>query len=101
MIDVRAATRSLQIRRVLLLGSGKVQPVMARVVKEVALDPPNFVVHLIPLGARVGINLHRIEVQGAFSGLGSRRRRRDKPGSTVSRTLAVKRLLAVGGNRKR
>ena len=42
---------------------------MVRIVEKVAFDAPDFVVHLIPLRARIGIDLHPIEMQCAFAGL--------------------------------
>ena len=75
---------------------------MPGVIKEVALDPPDLVVHLLPLGARINVHLHFRKLQwaafarfrralGRFLGLG------DEP----LFSLLVEHLLAVRGKRKR
>src|SRR2546430_11412397 len=67
-----------------------------RVVKEVALDSPNFVVHLVPFGARVNVDFHLIELQCAVAGLW----RGVRFGYEPSLSLAVQHLLAIRGNSK-
>src|SRR6267154_545502 len=82
------------MRSVLLLRGIDVQSVVMRVVQEVALDAPYLVVHLVPFGARVNVNLHLVELQSAVTRLYYYGRARDKP----SRPLAVKHFFAIGGN---
>ena len=41
-----------------------------RIVEEVALDAPDFVVHLLPFGARINPHFHGVQLQFPFAGLG-------------------------------
>src|SRR5690348_17664162 len=43
-----------------------IQAVMTGIVEKVALDAPDFVVHLIPFHARIDKYFHRAQVQCAF-----------------------------------
>ena len=52
---------------------------MAWIVEEVALDAPDFVVHLVPFDARIDVDLHRGSFQRAITGFGGRSRRGDEP----------------------
>ena len=65
MTRVRSARRGevRQERRVLRLHRLPVAPVHARVVEEVAVDPPGLVEDLRPLGARVDAHLDGVELQ--------------------------------------
>src|SRR5690349_13017539 len=100
MINVGASSRSLQVRGVLLFGGRKIQTMVVRIVEEVALDPPYFVVHLIPLHARIDVYLHRVEMKSAVARLGHDGRRRNEPRRAGARPLTIKRLLAVCGDDK-
>src|SRR5271165_2693168 len=96
MIDVSAASGAFQIRRILLLRGSDIQAVMVGVIEEVALDAPNLVVHLIPLDAGIGVDLHAVEIQSAIAGLGHDCLWRDEP----PRALAIQNLFAMGRNHK-
>src|SRR5437899_8846870 len=69
---------------------------MLWVIKEIALDAPNLVVHLVPFGARVDEDLHLIQLQRAIARLRRSLCFSDEP----SRPLAVQNFFAIGGNRK-
>ena len=69
MIQIGATAGGFYIRRVFLFGCGNIQTMKVRVVQEVAFDAPHFVVHLCPLRARVGVNLHVVEFQRPLAGL--------------------------------
>src|ERR1700722_13197969 len=96
MIDVGSTASSLQVWPILFLGRRDIQAVMVRVVQEVTLDPPHFVVHLIPFDAWIGVDLHTVELQRAISRLGNNCRRRYEP----SGPQAIQHLFAVGRNDK-
>src|SRR5271155_2324408 len=53
---------------------------MVRIVEEIAFDAPDFVVHLLPLGARLDPDFHGVEFERAFAGLRRRRGGRNEPG---------------------
>ena len=65
-----------------------------RIVEEVALDAPDFVVHLLPLGARVHVNFHVRQLERPGIRLGRLAGGRDAP----LLALFVQHLLAVGGD---
>src|SRR5260370_11145908 len=67
-----------------------------RAVKEIALDAPILVVHLVPFGARIDEDLHLIELQSTIA----RFRRGVRFGDEPSRPLAVQNFFAIGGNRE-
>src|SRR5271170_7434990 len=64
---------------------------MARVVEEIAFDAPDFVVHLLPLGARLHPDFHGVEFERAFAGLRGCRGGRDEPRFA----LLIEKLFAV------
>src|SRR5271155_1972685 len=69
---------------------------MVGVVQKVALDAPHLVVHLIPLGAGVDVNLQIFQFQLTVAGFDGSARSGNKPVGT----LLVQNLFAIGGNRK-
>src|SRR6478672_3926031 len=93
VVEIGATTECLQVWRIFLFGRRNVQSVMIRIVEEVALDAPNFVVHLVPLDTRVDVNFHCIGVELSFAGFGRRGGCRDEP----RRALPVQYFLAVRG----
>src|SRR5277367_200512 len=64
---------------------------MVRIVEEIAFDAPDFVVHLLPLGARLHPDFHGVELESAFAGLRRRRGGRNEPGFA----LLIEKLFAV------
>src|SRR5205085_430114 len=74
------------------------EAVVVRVVEEVALDAPDFVVHLPPLCARVNLHGQVVQLQSALAGLGRLRRRGDEPllAATEENLLAVVRNVERG-----
>src|SRR5260370_34828777 len=67
---------------------------MARIIKEIALDAPNLVVHLVPFGARINEDLHLIQFKRAVARLWRGFRFGDEP----SLSLAVQNFFAIRGN---
>src|SRR5208283_1920484 len=72
------------------------------IVEEVALNPPNFPVHLLPFGARINVYLHGIELERTVRLVRIRRLaqgvyRFDKPGAMgTSATLAAGSRFSLG-----
>ena len=79
IVEVGASAQTLQVPRVLLLGGVEVEPMMVRVVEEVPLDAPHFVVHLVPFGARVDVSFHFVHLQRALARFRRRIRFCDAP----------------------
>ena len=65
-----------------------------RVVEEIALDAPYFVVHLVPFLARIYVSLHAVQFQRAVPLLWCGRGSRNKP----SLALPIENLLAIRRN---
>ena len=88
---------------VFLLDGFQVKPVQARIVKKVPFVAPHLVVHVLPLGAWIDINLHRVEperpalarLRRSFGGL---LRRGNEPLVLlgVQHLLAIKRHVKAG-----
>ena len=81
----------IKIWPVFLLGYSEIKTMKSRVINKVALYPPHFVVHLIPLGARINSYFHFVELQHALARLNRRGSRGDEP----ARSLLIKHFLAV------
>ncbi len=97
VVEVRAAGDVVEIRREEFLGGGKIKTMRVRVVEEIALDAPDFVIDLPPLGARVDVNFHFAELQRAVTRL----RHGSRPGDKPLISHFVEHLFAIGGNRER
>src|SRR5438105_5959105 len=92
----------------MLLGSRQIQSMEAGIVKEVALNPPDFVVLLLPLCFGIDAHLHLRQSKrrfrlargrAAFTACRSRSGT-DEPFFVLAPALAVKHLLAVEGDGK-
>ncbi len=79
IVEIFPASKAREVRRVHLLRLGEIKPVIGGIVEEVALDAPHLLVHLPPFGARVHGELHRVQLQQAFAGLGGLGRIHDGP----------------------
>ena len=71
---------------------------MAGIVKEVAFDAPNLVVHLLPIRPGIDVYLHVSDLQGALAWFGRFCRFCDEPGFFA---LPVKNFLTVERHRGR
>src|SRR5258708_1225193 len=93
---------AVEIRRVFLFGLVEIQTVIVRVVEEVALDAPGFVVDLLPHGTGLDVDFPSVEFEWTETGLG----RGCAAGTTTiiggrgrpGVALAVKNFLAVEGD---
>ncbi len=63
IIQVAARGNALQIRCILPLGRRQIESVETRIVEEIALDPPDLVIHLLPLDSRIHFHLNAIRLQ--------------------------------------
>ena len=61
---------AVEIRRIFLFRLFEVETVVVRVVKEVTLNAPRFVIYLFPHGARLNIDLPPFKLERAKAGLG-------------------------------
>src|ERR1051326_5131182 len=95
MVDVATATGGFHEWQIFFLRFRQVQSVKMRIIKEVPLNAPCFVIHLVPFGARVDIHLELVELQRTFSRFRRRRSRRNKP---CAWSLPVQDLFPVRGN---
>ncbi len=102
VIQIIAGGNALQERLVFFLDCFQVEPVQSRIVEKVALVAPHLFVHMLPFGARINVNLHGIEFEGAAltgfrRALGWFLRRADKPLVLlrIQHFLAVKREIEV------
>src|SRR5215831_18635420 len=73
----------------------------ARIVEKIALDSPDFVVHLAPLGAWVHAHLHFVHLEYALTGLERRRRSGGDGSNRPVLALPEEHLFAITGNVKR
>ena len=96
VVQVSASCQTLQIGSVFLLRGIDVQSVVTRIIEKVALDAPYLVVHLVPFGARVNVNLHLVQFQCSVAGFYYYRRAGDEP----SCPQVVQHFFAIGGNRE-
>ena len=103
VIQISAMPDDIQIRLVEFFRRFQVEAVQVRIVKEIALAAPDFLVHLLPLGLRIDAHFHLAGLQHIRPAGRSRRhwraerrRRRDHP----VRPLAIENFFAVGRNRE-
>ena len=96
-IEVAARAHTGEIGLEALFRRDEIETVIVRVVKEVALDAPDLVIHLLPIGARIDENFHSTRIERARAGLRRFRRRHDEPVPI----LRVERLFAVGRKNER
>src|SRR5688572_5518270 len=69
IVEVRAVSDIFKISFVSLLSRFAVKPVQGWVIEEVALNAPDFTVHLLPLCARVYVDFHLAEVDRTLARL--------------------------------
>ena len=94
VIQIVPRRDAVEIRRILFGERGEIYAVSMRVVQKVAFDPPNFVEHLLPFGARLDPDLHILNFQLPVAGLYRRRSGSDRP--VVA--LLVQNFLAIERN---
>ena len=114
VVQVRAAHYVIYERLIGRHQRFQIGAVKIRIVEPVAFDAANFAEHLLPLGARIHVDLHGIHLQGAvglarFTRLPQRVNGLNRPGAmrwftaasrhgTSRWELLVKCLLTIGGN---
>src|SRR5256885_92112 len=64
VIEITAAGEPVEVRPILARRLRQIEAMMARIVDEVALQPPDLVVHLLPFSLRIDAQLHVIDLQG-------------------------------------
>src|SRR6478672_7598123 len=97
IVEIGSAAESVDPAGVVFLGRGEIETVVARVVEKCALESERFVVHLPPLGARIGLDLDIARVERSVAGLHRLRDRSDGPAVPllVEQFLAIARQVKV------
>src|SRR5262249_36003406 len=94
IVQIAPAGDVVEVRQESLTRRLEIEAVEAGVVEEVAFDAPDFVIHLLPLGARIDAHLDVVELEQTVAGLGRGGGIDDVP---LVGALTIKQLFAVGG----